>query len=297
MHREIAGSAEHAARVNLESYPWWLWWNVLSIDAPMVAVVWAVLFARAGNAQLGVSDLIVLSLAVWVVYTSDRLLDGWTRKSAALYERHLFCARHRAQLAWMVVLAGAAMFWLATEQLPYLEVMGGLKLAAIVAVYIAAIHAGGGYLARLVPKEMAVGALFAAGTTLPMRARGAAISWDAWVTVILFAMLCSVNCFSIECWEGHRSDGTWRTRPHPFVQWADSRIRSIAMSVALAAIVLLMVCRGKWSSRPQVLAVCMASLLIVFIDQKKNRFSRGALRVFADAALVIAGLLALAIGR
>jgi hypothetical protein len=197
----------------------------------------------------------------------------------------------------MVVLAAAAIFWMTAEKLPYLEVAAGLRLAAVVAAYIAVIHAGGGYLARFVPKEAAVGALFAAGTTLPMRARGAAISWDAWVTVILFAMLCSVNCFSIECWEGHRTDGTWRTNPHPLVQWAGARIRGIATSLAAATIVLLIACQGKSSSRPQVLAVCVASVLIVVIDLQKNRLSRGALRVFADAALVIAGLLGLAIGR
>ena len=71
--------------------PWWLWWNLLSLDAPAVAIVWAALFARASGAKLQASEAIALVLSVWVIYTSDRLLDGWTaRNRAGLQFRHLF---------------------------------------------------------------------------------------------------------------------------------------------------------------------------------------------------------------
>ena len=71
--------------------PWWLWWNILSVDAPAVAVVWAALFARAAGSRLSAAEAAALALSVWIIYTSDRLLAGWTASNrAALQYRHLF---------------------------------------------------------------------------------------------------------------------------------------------------------------------------------------------------------------
>ena len=41
-----------AARASSYTTPWWLWWNILSLDAPTVAVVWASLLARASHMRL-----------------------------------------------------------------------------------------------------------------------------------------------------------------------------------------------------------------------------------------------------
>lgn len=56
-------SAHSDARAGRAAFPapWWLWWNILSIHAPTVAVVWALLFAHATHAKLRSVELIVLS--------------------------------------------------------------------------------------------------------------------------------------------------------------------------------------------------------------------------------------------
>jgi hypothetical protein len=191
-----------------QAIPWWLWWNILSADAPIVALVWAALFAHASGARLPAADAAVLVLAVWVIYVSDRLLDGWmARNRAALQPRHLFCQRHRSPLTGLLTIASATILWLTISRLPAVDVSAGVKLGAIVVVYMAGIHAGNGRIARILPKEIAVGLLFASGATLPFWSRCIRFPWDACLPWAFFALLCSLNCLPIECWENHRHTG------------------------------------------------------------------------------------------
>ncbi len=294
---EIAANRVRAARAEFHTPPWWLWWNILSLDAPIVAIVWALLFARAaGRVRLVSAEAVILSLVVWVIYIGDRLLDGWTAKNrAALQERHFFCARHRLPLAFLMALAGAGIVWLALEHLAPLEAKAGLKLGAIVGAYMVGIHAGRESVVRFVPKEVAVGILFAAGTTLPVWAHGIGLSWNMWATVVLFAFLCSLNCLSIECWENQGSNVACRKASPPLVRWVNSRINWIATSLAATALAVLLICHANKSSRPGLLAVSVAAFLIALLNHRRHQLSCHSLRVLADAALVLAGLLALTI--
>lgn len=111
------GISADRAGVECRTTPWWLWWNILSVDAPMVAVVWAALFARVSGGRLSAVEASALVLSVWIIYVSDRLLDGWTaRNRAELQERYLFCERHRFALAGLVMAATAVVLWLGSIQ-------------------------------------------------------------------------------------------------------------------------------------------------------------------------------------
>lgn len=289
---EVPRDCVPSETVKSPTTPWWLWWNTLSADAPTVAIVWAALFASASRVRLSAAVEIVLSLVVWVIYISDRLLDGWIVKShTVLRERHVFCARHRVALACLVVLVSAGIIWLTAVRLVPVEVSAGIKLGAIVSLYMVVVHAGGGRIARSVPKEIAVGVLFAAGTTLPIWSQSRGFSWGVWVSLALFALLCSLNCLSIECWENHGSDDLWRQTPDPFVTWANSHISWISAALGGFALMVFFVRH----SGPQLLAVFWGALLILLLDLCRNRLSRPALRVLADVALVTAGLIGLII--
>ena len=294
--RSISTRTLGAARGEPGTLPWWLWWNILSIDAPTVAAVWALLFAHANGMKLGVAELIDLSLIVWVIYTGDRLLDGWrVTNFAALQERHRFCARHRVALAFLGVLVATGILWLTAAHMAPAEAKAGLKLGAIVGAYIAGIHVARGVVARVAPKEIAVGILFAAGTTLPVWSRSARLPWDVWVSVILFALLCAVNCLSIESWENHWSENAWLGTPQPLVRWASSRIDGIAAGLAVSSLLVLFIGHAKVSSTLELWAIALSAFLIVLLNRGRHRFSRRGLRVLADAALVVPALLALLI--
>ena len=63
--------------------PLWLWPNLLSLDAPLVALVWQDFAAHSFGHPLRLPARIVLALTVWAIYVVDRLLD---EESATLGE-------------------------------------------------------------------------------------------------------------------------------------------------------------------------------------------------------------------
>lgn len=275
--------------------PWWLWWNVLSIDAPLVAVVWAGLFARVHGGRISGVEAGVLVLVVWVIYTCDRLLDGWTAAGgAALKERHVFCGRHRVALASLVMTACAMIFYLAAYHLPAVEARAGIRLGVILALYMASIHVGRGRSAWVLPKEIVVGVLFAAGAALPCWSRYAGIPRGAALPFLFFALLCSLNCLSIECWE-NRGGGAARERRNGLAGWAASRMSWSAVVLAVAALLA-----GTFSGVAgifsyELLAVSLGALLLLLLNCGSEKLSPAALRVLADAALVLPAVLALAV--
>jgi hypothetical protein len=286
-------SKTSSSRVAASTPPWWLWWNILSLDAPTVAVIWAAVFAHAAGITVRPSDEITLGLAVGTIYIADRLLDGWrSAADAALQERHLFCARHRTALLAVLVPASAGILWIATHGLTAREVKAGLILAAIVATYIVGIHAARGFPARLLPKELTVGILFAAGTTLPLWSQAATISPSAWLSVILFALLCSLNCLAIEYWENVRSFETPRHTASTRMDGEDNHIYWLSAALGIAAPTVPLVGPSQRFAKP-IVAISVAAFLLLLLHLFRNRFSRPALRVLADAVLVVAGLFAL----
>lgn len=279
--------------------PWWLWWNILSADAPIVAVFWAALLSRAAGYELRSIDAAILFLAVWLIYMSDRLLDGWTAKRrGALQERHLFCQRHRTILVGLLGIAGVAIFLLSTAHLPRDESSAGVKLGTVLVAYMLSIHIGRGRWASLLPKELVVGTLFAAGVTLPLWSWFAPLRLQTLALWLLFALLCSLNCLAIECWETHHSPNVSRTWQHPLVRWGSSRLGPIAASLAIAALVAYAAALLQWrASRPELMAIALGALLLLLLNNAKDRLSPEALRVLADAALAVPALIALAMQR
>jgi len=281
-------------RTSSDATPWWLWWNILSFDAPTVAVVWSLLFARSWGLRLGIAEEITLALAVWIIYISDRLFDGWESADCSeLQERHRFCLRHRAALVWIVLLGILESFYLTATFLPPTEARAGMKLAAIVGAYMACIHVGHGRLARFVPKEVAVGILFAVGATLPIWSRGAEPSRGMLISITLFGLTCSLNCLAIEFWEGRTPHDSWRKRWYLSAVPNKSWIDWIAAGLAGAALTVFLLRCAKGLPGSELWAISLSAILIFVINRHAGRFSVPALRVLADAVLVAAGVIAL----
>ena len=240
----------------------WLWPNLLSLDAPLVAVLWQILFLRCFRAQPDIAAASLLIAAVWLIYSADRMLDAWRGQTNR--PRHEFCRRHwRALLpVWSVVLAFA--ICLSWFFLPHLLFDRGIGLLAAVALYFLVVHATPPRFRRFWPKEAMVGALFALGATL--------VAWtyvrspaDV-LTVVLFSCLCWINCVAIEQWE--TGAGRWP-------------VGTVAACIALAAILLL------HQTRPILAGAEFASALaFVWLDRGRPRLSLDAQRVLADAALL-----------
>jgi hypothetical protein len=275
-----------------ESPAWWLWWNLLSLDAPTVAVLWASVFARSSGIRLSYTEYGVLALSVWLVYVFDRLLDVWrSNEPAALPARHQFCLRHSRGLATAVVLATITAPYVAARELPARESWSGLLLAGVVSVYMIAIHGKARFMRRFLPKEFIVGIIFSIGTTLALWSRGASFFRDGCGPWIAFALLCSLNCLSIECWEQPRREREQVPAPRLLIAWVNSHFKECALAMAIFTTAIALGHGTATASRQTLLAVSVGALSLLLIHARRGALSRSALRVLADAALVLPPLL------
>ena len=222
-----------------------------------MALLWQILFARCFHARVDLLPSVLLVLAVWLIYAADRTIDAWTGPSQR--PRHEFYRRHwRALLPlWLLALAaGSALAWLRLTPELFLS---GLALGGAVLLYFALLHLG----VFQKTKEAAVAVLFAVGATLSAWPKiRSAVDVEA---IILFSCLCWINCVAIEHWEGES-------------KWP---VAAAAGFVAVAAAMLL------FSTRPILGgAVAASALAFVLLDCARRHFSRDALRVLADVALL-----------
>ncbi len=240
----------------------WLWPNLLSLDAPVVALLWQAFFLRCLGAPLNLVPALFLSVTVWLIYVGDRLLDA--RNGSCATMRHAFYRKHHRGFlyVWLAVFSATALGIVFGLGRGY--VAPGAGVMAGVLLYLLVVHALWGGKPRLGFKEAGVAILFALGTSLP------AWGWihtpsDAF-TVVLFSALCWLNCVAIEQWESGPS-----TLP----------VRIIGSVIAVLGLVLLHRDRPILSS-----AVAISLFALVFLDAVRLRISRDALRVLADAALL-----------
>jgi hypothetical protein len=187
--------------------PIWLWFNLLSLDAPLIALVWQDFLARCYPTVLHLTGRAVLGLTVWAIYLADRLLDVRCPVPASESIRHQFYRRHRtfAQTLVAIVLGVdlvATLFWLRPAIFD-----NGLLLTAGVVAYLALFPLtrwGAGAW-----KKPIAALLFTAGTFLiAWTGAGHPIKQLGWPAAA-FCALCLGNLLMIEHWSSEtRPQGT-----------------------------------------------------------------------------------------
>jgi len=243
----------------------WLWPNVLSLDAPLIALLWQVLFVRCFHSRPAPLSPVLLVVSVWLIYAADHALDAFLQVNASADRpRHRFYRRYWRVLAPLWSLALSLCAWMAWTRLPAGEFDCGAALLFGVAIYFAAVHAVPGALERPGSKEAAVALLFGLGTALAAWPHVSTVS-DA-LAIVLFAVLCWVNCTAIEDWENGRG-------ARKCTGWA-------AGAIAVLAVVLLREHRPVLGS-----AETASAMGLLCIDRMRGRLSPDALRVLADAVL------------
>jgi len=252
----------------VSGWPFWLWLNLLSLDAPLIALVWQDFLARCFRLSLFPAGRIALGLTVWAIYLADRLLDIRHPACPAEGVRHRFYRDHRpaAQALLSAVLCAdllVACFWLRPA-----VVNRGLIVSAGVSVYLGAfslVRADTDDLKKMADlKKPFAGLLFTAGTFLTASTAmhsGLLLAWPA----AAFCALCLGNLLLIEHWVHGRN------------------IVRIAVAMAILSGVCLVVgpVRGPWFA-----AVGISAAALVALACSRHKLSRDARCVLADAVLL-----------
>jgi hypothetical protein len=243
-------------------FPIWLWPNLLSLDAPVIAVAWYALLARSLKLAIEPVSLTILASTVWTIYAADRLLD--VRSGPPTTARHRFARAHRSAFAVLVLATTLVTGALSLFALSLHRILRGLAVAAGVGVYFACIHRPRSRAVAPAIKQLAVSLLFAAGVVLPLHgAPGIRLAWAAIAAIVW------LNIRAIDEWES-----------------TSAACRTVAIGgLASGAICLLLAGFGKFYG-----ALALSAFLIFTLNRLRERLSREALRACVDLALLLPAL-------
>ena len=270
--------------------PWWLLPNLLSLDAPLVAVVWLCLFARTwGVSYHPAHGYVLLGLGVWVLYVADRLLDATLHgDSPRCQARHRFHRKHwRMFLCAAILAAGAAL--VTVLMLSPMAIFSYLIVEGILVAVFFALATFTKPAVNDIPyaKNIVAGAAFAFGTGLVAHV----YLYDRGIHDLLFsrelhafAVLCILNISAIDLWE-HAS-----RNPDPEVQATDELSLTLPLALLAGASLFFALQAEQHNSRPFFYAVLTGAALLHVLNRMRARFSLEALRVLADLALVAPAL-------
>jgi hypothetical protein len=270
-------------------------WHLLSLDAPTVAATWCTAFLVA----VGVSwqsqalrwPVLFLSIATWLCYVGDRVLDARSPTPAnTLRARHHFYGtvwrEQRSAFVLLVGLATLACAVIARYGLRASLLASFAALSAVSLLYFRRVHTGFASRSTPLAKEAAVAVIFALGclipawTDAPPEARPRLA-----LTGAVFGLLCWLNCVAIERWE---SGGSLSAGAHPTTRWAAERLAPLLVLGSALAGALGLLRRAPANANLEMLAPCLAGafMLLAVLEGLRLRLSSEALRILADAALL-----------
>jgi len=290
--------------------PLWLLPNLLSLDAPLVAVSWLWMFHRTLRVDYHpAAAYVVLGLSVWSIYIFDRLLDAsmFSHSPELLEERHKFHLRYRFWFAIAGAAAGIGALVLALLSMPmavltYALVGGGLVLAFFALALFSSPRSGEvNYLKNLVAGlTFAYGTAVAAFVYLPSEG---IVDLLTSREVRCFSLLCVLNISAIDLWE--RS-----SRTHDQEQKASNMLALTLPLTVLGGVALWFALQAGREvmalgempadgrdpaviTRAFYYGVLVSTGLLLILNHKREEYSMACLRVLADVAL-LAGVVAYA---
>ena len=268
----------------MERRPTWLWPNLLSLDAPLVAVAWMWMFAKAWRVIWYPNTLyLLLAGVVWGIYVTDRLMDSRVRQPEAAggTPRHRFHGAHGRFFGVAVAMVSVGCLVLLGSLPPSLWLHGSFVLLFVMGYFLLVFLQDGGGVSYL--KNIMAGLAFAYGTTVGLHFYrpssnlfGLLISPE----VLVYAVLCMLNITAIDYWE---MAGRSRDRDEK----GSYELMLTLLLIVLAAFALLLAVRADEYTKPFYYAVMIAAAALQVVNRMRSRFSPNALRVLADVAMVL----------
>ncbi len=264
---------------------WWQWPTVLSLDAPVVALLWQWLFAGAAGVALVPAARFVLAASVWLSYVGDRWIEGWRLAPARIRTvRHAFYQRWRWPIAGLGAVVLAADLAEAEHGLAPPDLIGGIVLLGAVLAYLLSHQLLHRHQRWRLPKEACVALLLTAGTALFVLAADPAAGRPLAGLLALFAGLCLANCALISVWEREVD------RSHGEVSLVGQFRRATAFARALPWLLALLAggysLAGPAGLRSGAACATASALLLGTVDRLEARLGRRAARVLADVVLM-----------
>jgi len=268
--------------------PIWLIPNLLSLDAPLVAVAWLCIFARTWRADYHPWEAYVsLGLAVWVIAVANRLLDVSIlgAGSGKVDARHEF---HRKYRKLFVIGAGLAALTVLTLVLSYMSyaiyhyiLIGGVVVAGFFGLSMLSSQDAGE-----IPhaKNILAGIGFAFGTAMMAHVYLPELRiYDLLGSreFISFAVLCILNISAIDVWD-HASRSA-----DVEIKAGDELSLTLPLTLLGGAALVFAVFDHEMATRPFFYAIMTGAALLHILNRSRARFSMDTLRALADVAMLL----------
>jgi hypothetical protein len=278
--------------------PWWLYPNLLSLDAPLVAVAWLHVFASTW--RLGYhpeAAYITLGLAVWVIYVADRLLDASLigGPSSKLEARHRFHSEHRREFTIGLVVATIAGLFMVFTEMPMTLYSHLVPIGVLVAGFF-----GLSMLStqdpKVVPhsKNIVAGVAFAFGTAMTAHLYRSEFGIFDLLTspeFVCFSVLCVLNISAIDIWEHAARAADVETKA------SDELALTLPLTLLGGISLLYALLDEEQTTRPFFYAILTGAALLHILNRNRARFSMDALRVLADVVMLVPVLVFIAASR
>lgn len=268
--------------------PFWLYPNLLSLDAPLVAVAWLYMFARTW--RLGYHPweaYATLGLAVWVIYVADRLLDGLLLggDSARLEVRHQFHSAHRKLFSIGAAVALVVALVLVVTKMP-MTIYRHLLLGGVLVAGFFGLAMLSSQDRNEVPltKNILAGVTFAFGTAMTAHIYRPELGIFEMLRsreFVCFAVLCILNISALDLWQHAARAADLE------IKAADELALTLPLALLGGTALLYALLDNEQSTRPFFYAILTGSALLYILNRWRARFSLDALRVLADVSLLV----------
>ena len=255
--------------------------NVLSLDVVAGAIVSALFFARIFAVQILSWGVGALGLTVWIIYTTDHLVDARSVQTPASSKRHRFHQNHFALLASVLLLAmviDGIMISFIRKPVLY----SGLALAGAVIVYLL-FQRNLKYV-----KEFCGALLYSVGVLLPawsLSPTAINLSQGLFIAEFCITVLCNLLLFSLF---DHHHD--LRDHHHSFVTVMGNRRTRFLLSILFMLNGVLMLLQLFWLTNTQgiLLVILFMNLMLLIIFIFHERFEADdRYRLVGDAVFLV----------
>jgi 4-hydroxybenzoate polyprenyltransferase len=156
----------------------------LSIDVAIGSIGSSVLAVNVLNVKLPLFYWLILPLCVWIIYTSDHLLDAFKIKDKAISGRHKFHFIHRKKIIFALFLAGMLSVFLIERHLEKEMVVLGFCIYFFILVYLLSNHFAN-KIFKFLPREVIIAAGYIAGTWgIPLLVKSPFVSRYDWLFLL-----------------------------------------------------------------------------------------------------------------
>lgn len=269
-----------------ERRPWWLYFNLSGLDAPLIAVIWLFLFARTWRVDYHPwQAYVALGFAVWTIRIAMKLLKG-----SMSADEISFVMVHRKPIKLAAVILGIFSITLTVMSFPlsvytYL-VVGALFVAGYFALTLFSQQEGNEI---SYARHAMGGVVFAYGTALTAHVYLPGLGLQELLLsreFICFAVLCLLASSALELWE--RSE-------KPAADGEAGAVDEIALSLPLsllgAAALVFAVKDDLMVARPFYYAILTGAALLQVLNRTRARFDLNTLRVLTALCLLVPGII------